>query len=221
MRNKKNILFLLVCTMLFMNSISVMAAEPQKGSIEIILTDGDIGTSKENVVFEYAKVADIVDGQYQLLEKYEDVDLNSIKYSAELDEAAQKLNEKMKAEGEIATDQKGKATISDLDVGLYLLRVSDKARYENIYPFLISIPTWNEEQGNMDFNITVMPKHTPNEPGTITTNTPEYKNEGSSSNGKIPTGDNTDALFWTGILLISAITAATLFSSKRRENYEK
>lgn len=207
--------------MLFVNSISVMAAEPQKGSIEIILTDGDIGTSKENVVFEYAKVADIVDGQYQLLEKYEDVDLNSIKYSAELDEAAQKLNEKMKAEGKIATDQKGKATISDLNVGLYLLRVSDKARYENIYPFLISIPTWNEEQEKMDFNITVMPKHTPNEPGTITTNTPENKNEGSSSNGKIPTGDNADALFWTGILLISTITAVTLFSIKRRENYEK
>lgn len=220
MRSKKNILFLLVCTMLFINSISVMAAEPQKGSIEIILTDGDIGTSKENVVFEYAKVADVVDGQYKLLEEYENVDLNTIKYSAELDEAAQKLNEKVKAEGKTSTDQEGKATISNLEVGVYLLRVSDKARYENVQPFLISIPTWNEEQGDMNFDVTVIPKHTPNEPGTITTETPDNKEEGSSSKGNIPTGDNLRIMFWMAILATSLVTTITVYN-KRRENYEK
>ena len=35
----------------------------EEGSIEIELTDGGVGTTKEDVVFEYAKVADVVDGE--------------------------------------------------------------------------------------------------------------------------------------------------------------
>ena len=147
--------------MLFIHSISVMAAEPQKGSIEITLTDGDIGTSKENVTFEYVKVANIIDGQCQLLNDYGEVDLNSIKYSIELDQAAQKINETAKADNKVMTDKNGKAIISDLEVGVYLLRVSDYAEYENVAPVLISIPTWNEEQESMDFDVTVIPKHSP------------------------------------------------------------
>ena len=38
----------------------------EKGSIEMELTDGGENISKEGVVFQYAKVADIKDGQYVL-----------------------------------------------------------------------------------------------------------------------------------------------------------
>ena len=110
-----------------------MAAGTPKGSIEITLTDGDIGTSKENVTFEYVKVADIVDGQCQLLDDYGEVDLNSIQYSAELEKAAQKINELAKADNRVMTDKDGKAIISDLEVGVYLLRVSDYAEYERAF----------------------------------------------------------------------------------------
>ncbi len=162
MQNKKKFIsFILICAMLFIYSISVMAAGTPKGSIEITLTDGDIGTSKENVTFEYVKVADIVDGQCQLLDDYGEVDLNSIQYSAELDKAAQKINALAKADKKVMTDKNGKVIISDLEVGVYLLRVSDYAEYENVAPTLISIPTWNEEQGSMDFDVTVIPKHSP------------------------------------------------------------
>lgn len=162
MQNKKRFVsFILICAMFFIYSISVMAAGTPKGSIEITLTDGDIGTSKENVTFEYVKVADIIDGQCQLLDDYGEVDLNSIQYSAELEKAAQKINELAKADNRVMTDKDGKAIISDLEVGVYLLRVSDYAEYENVVPVLISIPTWNEEQGSMDFDVTVIPKHSP------------------------------------------------------------
>lgn len=162
MQNKKRFIsFILICAMLFIHSISGMAAGTPKGSIEITLTDGDIGTSKENVTFEYVKVADIIDGQCQLLDDYGEVDLNSIQYSTELEKAAQKINEIAKADNRVMTDKNGKAIISDLEVGVYLLRVSDYAEYENVAPVLISIPTWNEEQGSMDFVVTVIPKHSP------------------------------------------------------------
>lgn len=147
--------------MILIHSMSVMAAEPKKGNIEIVLTDGENGTSKDNVTFEYAKVADLINGEYRLLKEYEeiDVDLNSIEYSSELDEAAQKLDKLVTAKDNVKTDAEGKALINDLEVGVYLLRVSDKARYENVYPVLISIPTWNEEEGDMNYDITVIPKH--------------------------------------------------------------
>lgn len=220
MRNKKRVIsYFLVCVMLLMHSISVMAAESQKGSIEIVLTDGDIGTSKENVTFEYTKVADLVDGQYQLLDDYGEVDLNNIQYSAELDRAAQKINELAKADQKVVTDKNGKATISDLEIGVYLLRVSDKARYENVAPVLIAIPTWNETSGNMNYNITVTPKHTQNNPGTITTSTPNNKGEGSSSN--IPTGDRFNSFFWCEVSAGAALVILVMLYIKRRKNYEK
>ena len=57
------------------------------GSIEIELTDGEEGTSKEGVIFHYSKVAEIVDGQYELVEQYKGsgIDLNAIEYAEELD----------------------------------------------------------------------------------------------------------------------------------------
>ena len=52
----------------------------EQGSIEIELTDGGVGTTKEGVIFEYAKVADVVDGEYELLDTYQEsgIDLNAI-----------------------------------------------------------------------------------------------------------------------------------------------
>ena len=48
------------------------------GSIEIELTDGEEGTSKEGVIFHYSKVAEIVDGQYELVEQYKGIRKPSI-----------------------------------------------------------------------------------------------------------------------------------------------
>lgn len=48
------------------------------GSIEIELTDGEEGTSKEGVIFHYSKVAEIVDGQYELVEQYKGIILRKM-----------------------------------------------------------------------------------------------------------------------------------------------
>ena len=135
----------------------------EKGSIEIELTDGGENISKEDVVFRYAKVADIKDGQYVLKEQYKNcgVDLNQISYAKELDEAAEKLSYYGESDGDCITNEEGIAKIEDLDVGVYLLYVSEQKNYEKVMPVLIAVPTWEEEEGMMLYNVKVFPKHTP------------------------------------------------------------
>lgn len=212
-RNNKYFIPIIAMCLSLMSCIQVFATssvEAMKGSIKIILTDGDIGTSKENVEFEYVKIADIVDGEYVLTDDYGEVNLNEIETSSELDEAAQLINSKAKAEQKIRTDSNGKAVISDLDIGVYLLRVSDKARYENVTPVLIAIPTWNETEGNMNYDVTVMPKHIANTPGEITTNTPEHKESGT-----VMTGDNNQYGKYI-ILMAAAVGVICLYVRTKR-----
>ena len=99
----------------------------EQGSIEIELTDGGVGTSKENVVFEYSKVADVVDGEYELLDTYRGsgIDLNTIETAEQLEEAALQLSNYKTTDGSCTTDTSGKAIIKDLNVGVYLLYASD------------------------------------------------------------------------------------------------
>lgn len=180
-----------------------------KGSIEILLTDGDIGTSKENVEFEYAKVADVKDGRYYLLADYGNLDLNELKSSADLDEAAQLINAKIQSGKTIQTDNMGRAVITDLEIGVYLLRVSNKARYENVSPVLIAIPTWNEAEGDMDYNVTVIPKHTANQPGEIITSTPDHTNSNT-----VMTGDTNHFIPYF-VLLVGAVAMIYLCARKK------
>ena len=196
-------------------SVSVYASTDNtatKGSIQIILTDGDIGTSKENVKFEYAKIAEVIDGRYVMLDDYENINLNELKTAAELDDAAQNINEKIKTDmNVIHTDANGKAFISNLDIGVYLLRVSDKARYENVTPVLIAIPTWDETEGDMNYNVTVIPKHTANEPGKISTSTPAH-----TDTSTVLTGDNSAYIPYIVLMVGSAVVYIYVRARKRR-----
>ena len=108
----------------------------EQGSIEIELTDGGVGTTKEDVVFEYAKVADVVDGAYELQDTYRasGIDLNAIETAEQLEEAALELSAYKTSDGSCTTDADGKAIIKDLNVGVYLLYASEHKRYDDITP---------------------------------------------------------------------------------------
>ncbi len=133
------------------------------GSIEIELTDGEEGTSKEGVIFHYSKVAEIVDGQYELIDPYKGsgIDLNAIEYAEELDEAAEKLSYYKASDGICKTNANGIAQMKNLQTGVYLLYVADQKNYEEITPVLIAVPTWGEQEGTMLYDVKVYPKHTP------------------------------------------------------------
>lgn len=160
--------FAFICAIGIINSSAVVHAYSEIGSITVALEDGVDGTSTESVEFELIQVGNVVDGLYEYTEDFADekTDLNKISKSNELEELAIKLN-KIANDKEIKgisdkTDNTGKLTFDELEVGIYLLRVTDYNEYEYIEPTLIAIPTYNEEsQNSMNFDVVVIPKHTP------------------------------------------------------------
>lgn len=45
-------------------------------------------------------------------------------------------------------------------MGVYLVYAKNIANYDNITPFIVSIPSWNETDKSMSYDIQVIPKHT-------------------------------------------------------------
>lgn len=133
------------------------------GKITLRLTDGAEGTSKQGVEFSCLKVADIKHGEYVIADEYKDlgIDLNDIKNAQELEGSATKLAENS-GNGKVATtDKNGKLSFLDLEVGVYLLKATNTENYDNVTPFLISIPTFDHSKKEMAYEIKVTPKHDP------------------------------------------------------------
>ena len=133
------------------------------GSISVELTDPyDKYLSKENVKFGVVKIADVVKGEYVLKESFADdeINLNEIKTAEEIDNVAKTLSKKVESpDYEMTTDEEGKATCKDLPVGVYLVYVEDLSDFETITPFIVGIPTWDDEDELFQYDVTVEPKH--------------------------------------------------------------
>ena len=118
-----------------------------KGSITIKLADAKNNQSKEGVEFSISKIADIEDGLYKVKEDYKsvEVDLNNIKTANDLELAAELFKKVAKTDNLMNTNANGECNIDD---------------YDNITPFIVSIPSWNEKDKSMSYDIQVIPKHT-------------------------------------------------------------
>lgn len=150
------------------STVSTVDAYSETGSITVALEDGVAGTSTEGVEFELIQVGNVVDGLYEYTEDFSDekTDLNKVEKADEMEELAIRLNKvasDKKIKGTLnKTDNTGKLTFKELKAGIYLLRVTDYNEYEYVEPTLISIPTYDEDvQNSMNFDVTVIPKHTP------------------------------------------------------------
>lgn len=135
----------------------------RKGEITIRLTDGKEGAIGAGVQFSCDKVAEIVQGEYVLTEAYQEsgVDLNQIENSAGMEEAAFQLAEFMETADGKETDQNGEVVFRNLDTGVYLVKAEDNPNYDMVSPSLVSIPTWDENKGEMCYETVLEPKHTP------------------------------------------------------------
>lgn len=133
-----------------------------KGSIKIKLADAKNNQSKEGVEFSISKIADIEGGLYKVKDDYKsvEVDLNNIKTANDLELAAELFKKVAKTDNLMKTNVNGECNIEDLDVGVYLVYAKNIANYDNITPFIVSIPSWNEKDKSMSYDIQVIPKHT-------------------------------------------------------------
>lgn len=176
----------------------------ERGNISIRLTDGAEGTDKQGVVFAYVKVADWKDGTYELTEHFRTstIDLEQIDTAEQMEKAASEFAVLMKEEdGNIKTDEQGKAEVLGLETGVYLFAVKDYASYEEIVPFLVAIPTWNDYNKEMLYDIEVLPKHTP---------LPEQPKE------SVKTGDDSNGVIYGSVMAL-AITGVMLLLHSRRK----
>lgn len=132
-----------------------------KGTLKIRLSDTKKNSSKEGVKFSISKIADIENGIYKVKDSYSkvDVDLNNIKTASDLELAAELFKKVIAKDNTMITNSKGECSIDELDVGVYLISAEDIAKYDNITPFIVSLPHWNENDG-MVYNLEVIPKHT-------------------------------------------------------------
>lgn len=143
-----------------------MDIEERRGEIRVHLTDGKVGTSKENIWFYCVKVADIQNGKYVLTEMFRDsgVKFEEIHNSNSLAYAAERLSEYEIEENDIkkeaVTDLDGNAVFQELEAGVYLICAEDNESFETIVPTLVAIPTWEKETGEMLYEIELLPKHT-------------------------------------------------------------
>ena len=157
---KCGILLLLICFLVVAVKNQAFA-ETETGNIEICIEDTGEQIKREGVTFQYSKVASLVDGAYEMEKRYEDkgVDLNEVRYAREQEELARTLSKYHYSDGLCRTDCDGKATLTNLRAGVYLIYVEDESEYE-VQPVLVQLPKWEEDKGAMNWNVRVCPKQT-------------------------------------------------------------
>lgn len=134
------------------------------------MPDGEI--KKESIEFQCVKVADISDGEYVFLD---DLSFDFQRGTTEaLTAEEQDQIAKMLAEREYdfnikRTDSNGKLLFEELDVGVYLLKAEDTKSYGMISPALVAVPTWDEVEKKMEYNIKIIPKYTTEVPQSVKT----------------------------------------------------
>lgn len=161
----KNIIKML-CGILFsigmISFVNIPIFANNAGSITIILEDSEKELPKENVEFGLTKVADIINGEYVSLDEFASFDFNNIQNANEMKDTAARLNRLISSNDAIGTtDNEGILRFDGLEIGVYLLHPTYIADYEIIEPTLVSVPTWDEMSGDMNYDIIVYPKHEP------------------------------------------------------------
>lgn len=136
--------------------------EERQGVITVQLTDGQIGSTRGGIRFYCIKAAEVKAGEYVLQKQFEDVqvDLNALENAEDLKNAAEQLTKKVEEKDRSAeTDENGKVVFSDLETGVYLIYAESTEKYDAIEPSLIAVPTWSDTEGQMQYEVSVEPKH--------------------------------------------------------------
>ena len=164
----KKLITAVFAVFLFFISITAVSALDEVGSITVNLEEGKKGTSVKNVELELIKIADIINGQYLLINDLQDIeiDLNTLETAEDMKNAAYTISKITVSKNIVGTrkttNDYGTVKFYQLEKGVYLLQATDINKYENIVSTLISVPAFNNESKNsMNYDISIVPKHSP------------------------------------------------------------
>lgn len=164
------------------------------GNVEIVLPQ------KEQLVICCSRVAVMKNGEFILEEEYAEskVNLNILNTAEQLEKAAERIESYVKSGFIIETDEEGVARLEDLEEGVYLLNgiVSESKGDQKMLPTLLYLPSWDEAEEKMLYDITVIPKYGIEPPDT---------------------GDKANAVGFTVLLLASAL----VLTQKIKKNVKK
>lgn len=165
---KKLITAVFIVFLFFISITNISALEEVKGSVTVNLEEGKKGTSVKNVELELIKIADIINGQYFLINDLQntEVNLNTLETAEDMKNAAYTISKITVSKNIVGTrkttNDYGTVKFDLLENGVYLLQATDINKYENIVSTLISVPAFNNESKNsMNYDISIIPKHSP------------------------------------------------------------
>lgn len=127
----------------------------RQGNVEIILP------KKVELSICFTQVGRMEQGEFVLEFPYEKsgVNLNVLRTAKQLEEAAQRL-EPYVAEGMLfETDEEGTVMVEDLEEGVYLINSMENVEGKTMMPTLLFLPAWDETEGKMLYDVTVVPKY--------------------------------------------------------------
>lgn len=165
---KKLITAVFTVFLFFISITNISALEEVKGSVTVSLEEGKKGTSVKNVELELIKIADIINGQYFLINDLQntEVNLNTLETAEDMKNAAYTISKITVSKNIVGTrkttNEYGTVKFDQLENGVYLLQATDINKYENIVSTLISVPAFNiESKNSMNYDISIIPKHSP------------------------------------------------------------
>ena len=165
---KKLITAVFTVFLFFISITNISALEEVKGSVTVNLEEGKKGTSVKNVELELIKIADIINGQYFLINDLQntEVNLNTLETAEDMKNSAYTISKITVSKNIVGTrkttNDYGTVKFDQLEKGVYLLQATDINKYENIVSTLISVPVFNNESKNsMNYDISIVPKHSP------------------------------------------------------------
>ena len=117
--------------------------------------------------------------------------------------AAELFKDVAQTDNIMKTDSNGQCSIDNLEIGVYLVKAKNIANYDNITPFIVSIPAWSDTNKTMSYDLEVIPKHT------------EITEKGKS---KVPaTGYNDKVMMNVAVGSICLVGSVFLFLNVKRE----
>jgi len=151
--NKRKI-GMLFCTAILSANLFMVPVWAENGTLTI-----QIKNAQETGI-AFVKVADMVNGTYVLCSEFEDVDVNlkKCKDAEDLMAASEKLIPFVNNQNTYKIKNGEIIKIENLSPGMYLIYDGNETDQNEVLPSLVSIPMYDQTNGEMTYEIKVNPK---------------------------------------------------------------